>query len=79
MKGVEMMLANLLGMKPDEMRAKVEQAVTLMETGARTMATIQSDLTAIKKHLGIEETIQEGKPNGGRELIGRSNGQHISL
>jgi hypothetical protein len=60
--GVEMMLANLLGMKPDEMRAKVEAAVSLMEQGAKTAAKIESDLAQIKAHLGITE-ITEGCEN----------------
>lgn len=81
MKGLEMMLANLLGMKPDEMRAKVEQAVGLMEHGAKSMASIQSDLNAIKTHLGIVEGMG-GIDNGGRAIAdGRNsaNGSHIQL
>jgi hypothetical protein len=69
MKGIEMMIANLLGMKPEEMRLKVEQAVSLMEHGAKAMNTIQTDLNLIKNHLGIEEV----KDNGGRALAERGN------
>ena len=79
MKGLEMMLANLLGMKPDEMGAKVETAVSLMEQGARTAAKIENDLALIKAHLGIgnEETLNHGP---GRELAnGRSHSQRIEL
>jgi len=70
MKGIEMMLANLLGMKPEDMRAKVEQAVSLMEAGAKAAEKIQSDLNAIKSHLGITE---EGIVNGGRALADNRN------
>lgn len=81
MKGLEMMLANLLGMKPDDMRAKVEQAVSLMEHGANTMARVQSDLAAIKKHLGIEEN-QEVIIHGGSAIPdsrNSANGNRIEL
>lgn len=81
MKGLEMMLANLLGMKPEDMRAKVEQAVGLMEQGAKSAAAIQADLKAIKSHLGIEEN-QEVLQNGGTELAHRgnsANGHRIEL
>lgn len=70
MKGLEMMLANLLGMKPDEMRMKVEQAVSLMEHGAKAMTTIQSDLKQIKIALNIDEEVID---NGGRAISNRGN------
>lgn len=78
MMGIEMMLANLLGMKPEEMRAQVRQAVGLMETGAKAMADIQSDLKKIKAHLNIEE---EGIVNGGTAIANRgsTNGNRIEL
>jgi hypothetical protein len=79
MKGLEMMLANLLGMKPDEMRSKVETAVNLMEQGAKTAATIQHDLALIKSHLGIEEKEFE---HGGRAIANSrnsANSHHIEL
>lgn len=79
MNGMEMMLSRLLGMKPEEMRAKVNQAVSLMETGARTMAQVQSDLAKIKSHLGITE---EDTVNGGIAIADRRNSagnNHIEL
>lgn len=53
MKGLEMMLANLLGMKPDEMRAQFEGALNLMKNGASAAEKMQQDIDAIKRHLGI--------------------------
>jgi hypothetical protein len=78
MMGMEMMIANLLGMKPEEMRAQVKQAVTLMETGANSMTQIQSDLAKIKAHLGID---QEEFSNGGTAIAhrGSANGNRIEL
>jgi hypothetical protein len=79
MRGLEMMLANLLGMKPEEMRAKVEQAIALMETGAKSMASIHSDLQLIKNHLGISQEVID---NGGRAVAdsrNSANGSHIQL
>lgn len=79
MKGIEMMLANLLGIKPEEMRAQIEQALTLMKTGANAAEQVQRDLAAIKKHLGIEEETQ----NVGNAIAERrnssANGNHIQL
>lgn len=72
MKGLEMMLANLIGVKPEEMRAQVEQALALMKSGADAAAQIQRDLNAIKKHLGIEED----NSNGGQLTIGSANGSN---
>lgn len=79
MRGPEMMIASLLGLKPEEMQVKVKEAIELMETGARAMASIQSDLTKIKIHLGIE---QEGIVNGGTAIANRRNSpdnNHIQL
>lgn len=79
MKGLEMMLANLLGMKPEEMRNKVETAVNLMEQGAKTASSIQSDLQKIKSHLGID--IEENL-NGGTAIAKCRNSadrNHIQL
>jgi hypothetical protein len=82
MKGLEMMLANLLGMKPEEMRAKVETAVNLMEQGAHTAKAIEADLKAIKSHLGITDN-QEETINGGTAIAKRGSGSanrnHIQL
>ena len=59
MKGVEMMLANLIGVKPEEMRKQINQALELMQSGAAAAAKIQSDLELIKSHLGIETGKEE--------------------
>jgi hypothetical protein len=74
MKGLEMMLANLLGMKPEEMRAKVEQAVSLMENGAKTAAKMEADIAAIKNHLGI--TDEKEILNGGTAIANCGNSTH---
>jgi len=68
MNGIEMMLANLLGMKPDEMRAQVESALHLMRTGAAAAEKMQRDIDAIKNHLGITDLQQEVIDNGGRAI-----------
>lgn len=74
MKGVEMMLANLLGMKPDELRSQVESALHLMKTGASAAERMQRDIDAIKRHLNIAE---EPIENVGRKSI--PHGSHIEL
>lgn len=82
MKGIEMMLANLIGMKPDEMRAQVESALNLMKTGADAAARMQRDIDAIKAHLGITEEGMGEINNGGRAIPdrgNRSNGNRIEL
>jgi hypothetical protein len=79
MKGIEMMLANLLGMKPDEMRAQIESALNLMKTGASAAERMQRDIDAIKNHLGITEEVID---NGGRAIANRgnsANGNRIEL
>jgi hypothetical protein len=73
MKGLEMMLANLLGMKPEEMRAQVDSALHLMKTGASAAEKMQRDIDAIKNHLGIETVSQEVIDNGGRAIANRGN------
>ena len=84
MGGMEIMLARLLGMTPDEMRHKVEQAVNLMEHGAKAMqssqadlAQIKADLAEIKSHLGITEVAENVRAiaNSGSN----SNGTRIEL
>jgi hypothetical protein len=79
MNGVEMMLSNLLGIKPAELRAQVEQAIGLMKSGAEAAASIQSDLAKIKNHLGID--VEEVPENVGRTAIanGHANNQRIEL
>lgn len=59
MTGLEMMLSKMIGMTPDQMRGKVNQAVELMESGAKAMQSIQSDLTLIKNHLGLNNSTEE--------------------
>jgi hypothetical protein len=73
MNGMEMMLSRLIGLKPEELKAKVEQATSLMEHGAKAMADMQSDINAIKRHLGIEENSQEETLNGGRAITSNRN------
>jgi hypothetical protein len=82
MKGVEIMLANLLGMKPDQMRAQVEGALRLMQNGASAAEKMQRDIDAIKKHLGITDIPQEELNNGGTAIAERrdsANGNRIQL
>lgn len=81
MKGLEMMLANLLGMKPEEMRAQVEGALHLMKTGASAAEKMQRDIDAIKNHLGITDEPQEVIDHGRRIASGgdSANGRHIQL
>lgn len=81
MNGMEMMLSRLIGLKPEEMKAKVTEATQLMEHGAKAMAQMQKDLNDIKKHLGIENIGQELIENGGRttERRNNTNGNHIQL
>lgn len=62
MTGPEMMIAKLIGIKPEELRAQVNQAIDLMKSGAAAAAQIQSDLACIKAHLGI--TDEKGILNG---------------
>jgi hypothetical protein len=81
MKGLDMMLANLIGIKPEDMRAQVQQALDLMSSGASAMAKLQADVNAIKKHLGITDDPQE-TINNGRAIAERgnsTNGNHIQL
>lgn len=81
MKGVEMMLANLLGIKPEQMREQINQALELMKSGAQAAAKIQSDLERIKTHLGITD-IEEGTLNGGRTIStsrNSSNNHRVEL
>lgn len=80
MKGLEMMLANMLGIKPEEMRAQIEQALGLMKSGAEAATQVQADLRQIKAHLGISE--KEGNVNGGTAIANRgssSNNHRIEL
>lgn len=81
MTGPEMMIAKLLGVKPEEMRAQIEGAMQLMKTGAAAAEKMQSDLLAIKKHLGIEETATEETANVGAIANhgGSANGNRIQL
>jgi hypothetical protein len=81
MKGLEMMLANLIGIKPEEMRAQVESALNLMKTGANAAEKMQRDIDAIKQHLGIEN---QEITNGERAITAErgnsgTNGNHIQL
>jgi len=80
MKGLEMMLANLIGMKPEQMREQVDQALNLMRTGASAAARMQADLDAIKKHLGIDIVSPEVMENGRTAISdNRNNGSRIEL
>lgn len=71
MKGLEMMLANMIGIKPEEMRAQIEQALGLMKSGAEAAAKVQHDLELIKTHLGISD--KEGIVNGGTAIANRGS------
>lgn len=71
MKGLEMMLANLIGLKPEEMKAQVAEGIGFMEHGAKAMQQIQKDLELIKNHLGISDNGTETIINGGRQLTER--------
>lgn len=81
MKGLEMMLANLLGMKPEEMRRQVEQALNLMHNGASAMGKLQNDVDLIKKHLGIDENSTEvnHNVNGGTLPASRNSADHSHI
>lgn len=81
MKGIEMMLSNLIGVKPEEMRAQVESALHLMKTGASAAEKMQRDIDAIKKHLGItDETEADLNVRAIAAERGNSaNGSHIQL
>jgi hypothetical protein len=67
MTGPEMMIAKLLGIKPEEMKQQIESALRLMKTGAQAAEKMQHDIDLIKNHLGIYE-MQESKDNGGRAI-----------
>jgi len=80
MTGPEMMIAKLLGVKPEEMRAQIEGALSLMRTGAAAAEKMQRDITEIKKHLGIEEATEETANVGAIANHGGSaNGNRIQL
>jgi hypothetical protein len=79
MKGLEMMLSNLIGIKPEEMRAQVENAMHLMKTGAGAAEKMQRDIDAIKKHLGIEETETNENVGAIANHSGSANGNRIQL
>lgn len=84
MNGMEMMLSRLIGMTPDQMRAQVNEALSLMKSGAQAMSDIQLRLQRIEQALNIEpiSETQEETNNGGRAITngrGRSNNHSIQL
>lgn len=51
MKGFEMMLANMIGISPDQMRATVEGLMNAATTGVETMKRIEANQLEILQRL----------------------------
>lgn len=63
MKGLEMMLSNMLGITPEQMRATMEGLMTAATTGVETMQRIEANQAEILAKLeGLENG--NGKDNG---------------
>jgi hypothetical protein len=62
MKGMEMMLANMLGLKPDQMQAMMTGFAEMAETGVETFKRIEAQNVEILARL---ERLENG--NGKRD------------
>ena len=60
MKGLEMMLANMIGMKPDEMRVKLEQFEQFVSGGAEALKSIAATQQQILDRLSAMEAATNG-------------------
>lgn len=76
MLGMEMMISNLIGMKPEEMKQSVTQVMTALENASNMLVSINERLTAIENHLNGDDT--NGGPTNGRKQL-PSNGEYIQL
>ena len=63
MKGLELMLANMIGIKPDDMRSMFENLADAAATGVETMKRIEAQNAEILSHL---KGSANGNGNGNR-------------
>jgi hypothetical protein len=63
MKGVEMMLGSMIGMKPEEMKKAVTDTLELVRSAANDMAEIKQRIISIEAKLEGRELL-----NGGRSI-----------
>lgn len=60
MLGMEMMLANMIGMKPDELQAAVKQTMAAIHNGVQKMEEINSRCIDLQNRLDRLEGIKNG-------------------
>jgi cell division septum initiation protein DivIVA len=80
MLGVEMMLSNMIGMKPDELKAAVNQVIAAVNAGLENIKQVNQRLASIDERLANLEKEQMAKDyfNGSGNLPARS-GERIQL
>lgn len=61
MLGVEMMLSNMIGMKPDELKAAVEFTMNTIKQAATDMAEIKVRIANIEAYLAEKENVNGRK------------------
>lgn len=68
MKGMEMMLANMIGVKPDDLRAMIEGFSNAATEGVDTLKRLEANQAQILRNqmdiMGRLERIENGNGNG---------------
>lgn len=64
MLGTDMMIANLVGLKPSEMKAMAEKITNAVEQGARDLEEIKSTVTRLEETLSRLEALHDNGSNG---------------
>jgi hypothetical protein len=72
MLGMEMMIANMIGMKPEELKQQVNGVINAIHAGVNNVKEINERLKRIEQHLEIGE-FQNGR---GKSLTGPNCGEH---
>lgn len=58
MKGIEMMLASMLGITPDQMQDTINNAVNLLSSLDQRLSAIETKVNQIHRELNLEDTAE---------------------
>lgn len=81
MMGLEMMLSNLIGVSPDELRQIALKITNGVDQMQKDIGTMKADIAELKAHLGLENDNDGGARAGISDSGGSSggSGNHVQL
>ncbi len=68
MMGMEMLISNMLGIKPEEMKTIVTEVMQTIKKAGDDITYIRCRLDELHPNILVEETENDGKSNGRVEL-----------